>query len=113
MAETEIRQFLAHLAVDLHVSASTQTVALSALLFLYRDLLKQHLPFIEDIERARPVTRLPVVFTRLEVQTILAQLSGPHLLLASLLYGAGLRLMDNDLHTRVESRGQGSEKSVR
>jgi hypothetical protein len=86
MAETEIRQFLAHLAVDLHVSASTQTVALSALLFLYRDVLKQHLPYIEDIERARPITRLPVVFTRLEVQTILAQLSGPHLLLASLLY---------------------------
>jgi len=94
MAENEIRQFLAHLAVDLHVSSSTQTVALSALLFLYRSVLKIPLPFIEDVERAKPSRRLPVVFSRVEVQTILAQLSGMHLLLASLLYGAGLRLME-------------------
>jgi len=94
MAENEIRQFLAHLAVDFHVSSSTQTVALSALLFLYRSVLKIPLPFIEDVERAKPSRRLPVVFSRVEVQTILAQLSGMHLLLASLLYGAGLRLME-------------------
>jgi len=94
MAESEIRQFLSDLAVRLHVSASTQTVALSALLFLYRDVLKQPLPFIDDIERAKPSHHLPVVFTRAEVQTVLAHLSGTHLLLASLLYGAGLRLME-------------------
>jgi len=72
MAENEIRQFLAHLAVDLHVSSSTQTVALSALLFLYRSVLKIPLPFIEDVEWAKPSRRLPVVFSRVEVQTILA-----------------------------------------
>ena len=94
MAENEIRQFLAHLAVDLHVSSSTQTVALSALLFLYRDVLKLPLLFIEDVERAKPSRHLPVVFSRAEVQAILTQLSGTHLLLASLLYGAGLRLME-------------------
>jgi integron integrase len=94
MGEREIRQFLAHLAVNLRVSASTQTIALSALLFLYRDVLKIPLPYIEDIERAKPSRKLPVVFSRAEVQTILDQLSGTHLLLASLLYGAGLRLME-------------------
>jgi len=82
------------MAVDLHVSSSTQTVALSALLCLYRSVLKIPLSFIEDVERAKPSRRLPVVFSRVEVQTILAQLSGMHLLLASLLYGAGLRLME-------------------
>jgi site-specific recombinase XerD len=94
MAEEEIRQFLAYLAVDLQVSSSTQTVALSALLFLYRDVLKLPLPYIEDVERAKPSRRLPVVLSKVEVQTILAHLSGTHLLLASLLYGAGLRLME-------------------
>ena len=94
MAENEIRQFLAHLAVDLHVSASTQTVALSALLFLYRDVLKRPLPFIEDVERAKPSRKLPVVFSKTEVQKVLSQLSATHLLLAKLLYGAGLRLME-------------------
>jgi integron integrase len=94
MAEPEIRQFLSDLAVRLHVSASTQTVALSALLFLYRDVLKHPLPFIDNIERAKPSRHLPVVFTRHEVQNVLAHLSGTNLLLASLLYGAGLRLME-------------------
>lgn len=79
MAESEIRQFLSHLAVRLNVSASTQTVALSALLFLYRDVLKQPLPYIDSIERAKPSRHLPVVFTRAEVQTLLAYLSGTNL----------------------------------
>jgi integron integrase len=94
MGESEIRQFLAELAVRQRVSASTQTVALSALLFLYRDVLKQSLPYIEDIERAKPSKTLPVVMTRAEVQMVLAHLSGTNLLLASLLYGSGLRLME-------------------
>jgi len=94
MAEPEIRQFLAHLAVNLHVSASTQTVAISAILFLYRDVLKRDLPYIDQIERAKPSRKLPVVFTRAEVKMILAHLSGTELLIANLLYGAGLRLVE-------------------
>ena len=61
MAETEIRQFISHLPVDAKISASTQTVALSALLFLYRDVLKKDLPYISNIERAKASKRLPVV----------------------------------------------------
>lgn len=94
MAEPEIRQFLSYLALDQKVTASTQTVALSALLFLYRDVLKRDLPFIDQIERAKQSRRLPVVFTRAEVENILAHLSGTYLLIASLLYGSGLRLME-------------------
>lgn len=94
MAVAEIRQFISHLAVDAKVSASTQTVALSALLFLYRDVLKQHLPYIDHIERAKPSKKLPVVFIRNEAQAVLARLEGIHCLIACLLYGSGLRLME-------------------
>ena len=94
MAEAEIRQFLSYLAITRKVSASTQTVALSALLFLYRDVLKRELRFIDQIERAKQSRRLPVVFTRAEVENVLAHLSGPYLLIASLLYGSGMRLME-------------------
>jgi integron integrase len=94
MAETEIREFISHLAVNAKISASTQTVALSALLFLYRDVLKRDLPYIDHIERAKPSKKIPVVFTRLEVQAILARLEGTHHLIAGLLYGSGLRLME-------------------
>jgi site-specific recombinase XerD len=71
MAEPEIRQFISHLAVDARISASTQTVALSAILFLYRDVLKQDLPYIENIERAKRSHKLPVVFTRQEVAGVI------------------------------------------
>src|SRR5437870_6246411 len=94
MGEEEIRQFISHLAVEENVSASTQTVALSSLLFLYREVLKRELPYVANIERARKPKRLPVVFTRDEVQRILAQLSGVHALIGGLLYGSGLRLME-------------------
>ena len=94
MAEKEIRQFISDLAVNARISASTQTVALSAILFLYRDVLKQALPYIDQIERAKPSKKLPVVFTRSEVQTLLARLDGTHHLIASLLYGSGMRLME-------------------
>ena len=94
MAETEIREFLSHLAVDERVSASTQTVALSALLFLYRDVLKTELVYVDHIERARGSQKLPVVFTRAEVEAVLVRLSGTQHLIACLLYGAGLRLME-------------------
>jgi integron integrase len=94
MGEADIRAFISHLAVDDGVSASTQTVALSALLFLYRDVLKQELPYVGNIERARKPKRLPVVFTRDETNRILANLEGTHWLIAGLLYGCGLRLME-------------------
>ena len=94
MAETEIREFISHLAVNARISASTQTVALSALLFLYRDVLKRDLPYVDHIERAKPSKKIPVVFTRREVQAVLARLEGTHHLIASLLYGSGLRLME-------------------
>jgi integron integrase len=94
MGEDEIRQFISHLAVDARISASTQTVALSALLFLYREVLKQELPYVKNIERAKPAKYLPVVFTRNEVQLVLARLDGMHHLIACLLYGSGLRLME-------------------
>jgi integron integrase len=94
MGEAEIRQFISHLAVDGNITASTQTVALSALLFLYRDVLKQKLPYVSDIERARKPKRLPTVFTREETKRIFANLEGTHWLIAGLLYGSGLRLME-------------------
>src|SRR5688572_102645 len=94
MAETEIRQFLAHLAINTRVSASTQTVALSALLFLYRDVLKTELLYVDHIERARASQKLPVVFTRQESKAVLVRLNGTQHLIASLLYGSGLRLME-------------------
>src|SRR2546423_11711792 len=74
MAEAEIRRFISHLAVDAKISASTQTVALSALLFLYRDVLKQELPDVDNIERAKPSKTLPLVFTRREMQGVLVLL---------------------------------------
>jgi len=94
MGETEIRAFISHLAVAGGISASTQTVALSAVLFLYRDVLKQELPYVNNIERAQKPKRLPVVFTRDETKRILANLEGTHWLIAGLLYGSGLRLME-------------------
>jgi len=94
MREEEIRAYLSHLAIDRNVAASTQNVALAALLFLYRDVLKIDLNRIEDIERARLPTRLPIVFTRDEVKAILKQLSSVDHIVASLMYGTGLRLME-------------------
>ena len=94
MGEAEIRAFISHLAVEGRVTASTQTVALSALLFLYRDVLKHDLPYVSQIERARKSRRVPVVFTRDETKRILANLEGTHWLIASLLYGSGLRVME-------------------
>lgn len=94
MGADEVRQFLTHLAVEREVAASTQNVALNALLFLYRDVLEIALPIVEGAVRAKLPERLPVVFTRDEVRAILAQMTGTHGLIAALLYGAGLRLMD-------------------
>jgi site-specific recombinase XerD len=76
MGEAEIRDYLSYLATDRNVAASTQNVALAALLFLYRDVLKKELQQIGDVERARLPTRLPVVFTRDEVKALLKHLAG-------------------------------------
>lgn len=94
MGAEEIRAFLIHLAVHGRVAASTQNVALNALLFLYRHVLKQEFPNLDNLERAKRPRRVPTVFTREEVAAVLAQLTGMNHLMASLLYGAGLRLME-------------------
>lgn len=94
MAEPEINAFLTHLAVKHKVSASTQTQALSALLFLYRHVLGKDIGDLGKIIRARKPKRLPVVMTRKEVKSVLSYLSGDKKLMTGLLYGAGLRLME-------------------
>ncbi len=95
MGVAEIRAFLAHLAVEKHVAASTQTQAFSALLFLYREVLQIDLLEI-DLQAiwAKKLKRLPTVLTPSEVQRVLAQLTGTHLLMARLLYGSALRLTE-------------------
>jgi integron integrase len=94
MAEPEINAFLTHLAVKDKVSASTQNQALSALLFLYRRVIGRQVGELGEVIRARKPKRLPVVMTREEVRTLLAALRGDKWLMASLMYGAGLRLME-------------------
>ena len=76
------------------MAASTQNQALSALLFLYKDVLEQEIGWLEGVERAKKPVRLPVVLTREEVGKILGHLHGTHRLMAELLYGSGLRLME-------------------
>lgn len=94
MGAPEIERFLTTLAVEGSVSASTQNQALSALLFLYKQVLGIELPWLDGIERAKKPQRLPVVLTRAEVAALLGELTGTPWLMASLLYGAGLRLME-------------------
>jgi integron integrase len=94
MGALEVTQFLSALAVERNVAASTQNQAMSALLFLYRNVLEQDLPWLDDIVRARRAERLPVVLTREEVRAVVRQLQGPPRLMALLLYGAGLRLLE-------------------
>ena len=93
MGAPETCAFLTHLAVQGQVAACTQNIALQALLFLYRHVLKQPFPELGELEHARKSQRVPVVFARQEV-TKLAQLVGTSHLMASLLYGAELRLME-------------------
>jgi len=94
MAEAEIVQFLTHLARDRCVAASTQNQALSALLFLYREVLNHEIGWLEGVERVKRPARLPEVLTRDEVKRLFAHLHGVHRLMAGLLYGSGLRLME-------------------
>jgi len=94
MSEKEIAQFLSSLAGELHVSASTQNQALNAILFLYRDVLRKEIGYVNGVIRAKRPHRLPVVLTRQEVRSIVATLDGSDWIMAMLLYGAGLRLME-------------------
>ena len=94
MAEAEITAFLTHLARAGKVAASTQNQALSALLFLYREVLQQNIGWLDQVERAKPPARLPVVLTKEEVQRLFAHVHGTKRLMAGLLYGSGLRLME-------------------
>jgi len=92
MGSAEIEAFLTHLAVDQSVAASTQNQAFSALLFLYREVLKKDLDSPINSIRAKQPKRLPTVLTKAEVHEVMGYLSGTHRLLANLLYGSGLRL---------------------
>jgi len=94
LGEKEVSDFLTHLAVDGKVTASTQNQALSAIVFLYRYVLKRELGWMENIERAKTPSRMPTVFTPEEARRVLATLKGTEWLMANLLYGSGLRLME-------------------
>src|SRR5207247_7155315 len=94
MGAPDVTAFLTSLAVHDKVAASTQNQALSALLFLYREVLGVDLPWLDDVVRAKRPRFLPVVLTREEVRSVLQRLDGVQRLMALLLYGAGLRLLE-------------------
>jgi integron integrase len=122
MSAPEVERFLTHLAVERQVSASTQNQALAAVLFLYRDVLEIELPWLQNVVRARMPQRVPVVLPRREVQSLLAELDGQFHLVAQLLYGSGLRLMealrlrvkdvDSDYSQLVVRDGKGQKDRV-
>ena len=94
LGRREIEAFLTGLAVKGKVAASTQNQALSAILFLYREVLGIEVPWMDDIRRAKRPQRLPVVLDHGETAALLGEMDGVHYLMASLLYGSGLRLME-------------------
>jgi len=94
MRPTEVEVFLTHLAVKAKVAASTQNQALQALLFLYRQVLDIEMPWLDNVTRASRPKRIPIVLSSREVRAVLAQLDGTSWLMANLLYGSGLRLME-------------------
>ncbi|MFZ3193319.1 MAG: integron integrase [Moraxellaceae bacterium] len=107
MGAVEVTAYLSYLAVEQGVSSSTHQQALSALLFLYREVLGCDLPWLSQLSRPKKSTRLPAVLSKSEVALLFSHLSGIHLLMARLLYGTGMRLMellqlrikDIDLHS--------------
>ena len=102
MAAAEVEAFLSYLAVDRKVSSSTQNQALHALLFLYKEVLMMDLPWLDGIIRAKPSRHLPTVLSVQEVHTLFAAISDPALnLFVRLLYGTGMRLME-DLRLRIK-----------
>ncbi len=118
----EVAAFLGHLATERDVAASTQNQALNALVFLYKAVLGEPLGEFGEIPRARHRRKLPVVLSRHEVERVLSRMRGRHRLVASLLYGSGLRLteglrlrvkdLDFDLHHIVVRDGKGGKDRV-
>ena len=94
MGPDEVKAFLSHLATQMNVAASAQNQAFSALLFLYQEVIKERLPWIDDILRAKRPAKLPVVFTQAEARAVLSNMHGIPRLMAHLLYGSGLRVME-------------------
>ena len=94
MGEAEVEAFLTHLAVEGGVAAATQNQALSALLFLYREVLGVDLPWLDNVTRAKKPARLPTVLTQAEVKAVLDRLEGSVALMVRLLYGTGMRQME-------------------
>lgn len=94
MGAPEVETFLSYLASERKVSASTHRQALSAILFLYKVVLQQDLPWLDGIGKPQVMRRLPVVMSITEVRSLLAQMSGEHLLLTQLLYGTGMRISE-------------------
>jgi integron integrase len=94
MGAADVQAFLTMLASERHVSSSTHNQALSALLFLYRDVLNTELPWMQNIQRPQQPKRIPSVLTQAEVGALMAQMQGTEALLARLLYGTGMRLME-------------------
>jgi len=122
MGVPEIEAFLTDLAVNMQVAASTQNQALSAIIFLYKEVLNQELVGNIQAERARNPQHLPVVLSKDETRRLLSELSGVHLLMARILYGSGLRLMecvrlrvkdlDFDQHQIIVRDGKGEKDRV-
>lgn len=94
LGAVEVEAFLTHLAVVRNVSASTQNQAKSALLFLYKEVMGEALPWLDNVEQAKVPKRLPVVLTQDEVGQLLSRLEGTHHLVVSLLYGTGMRILE-------------------
>ena len=94
LGATEITAFLTSLAVERRVSPSTQTQALSAILFLYREVLQLDLPWLDDVVRAKRPHHVPIVLSRSEVRAVLGRMTGVPAVMAGLLYGSGLRLLE-------------------
>jgi integron integrase len=94
MGTREVTEFLSYLAIDAQVAATTQNQALSAILFLYRCVIGGELASLDAVARARRRVAVPVVLTRAEAQAVLSQMTGAPRLMAGLLYGSGLRLME-------------------
>jgi integron integrase len=122
MGAPEVEAFLTDMAVNGKVSASTQTQALSALLFLYRDVLGIELPWMDGLVRAKPSTRIPTVLSVNEIHRLMANLEGVYSLMARLIYGTGMRLMecirlrvkdvDFDRHEILVREGKGGKDRV-
>jgi integron integrase len=109
MGEEEVSRFLTWLAVERKVSAVTQTQALSAIIFMFRDVLARDIGWVQNIARAKPARRLPVVLTRDETRAVLRHMPGGTWLVATLLYGSGLRLLEG-LRLRVKDLDFGAHQ---